>query len=194
MCAVGMTFYVTRGFGSVVETFAMSFVAVVASHASVVLVRFVDQPRAVRPSASFAILSAAAVLATICGAGWLLRSTRNVEPIAYRSVTELMADPSRWLGDEVKLRGNIESGSLLRRVEAEGSTYLFVLATPGQRVSVRFSGAVPDTFKERTEVLARGRLTRDTDGSYVFVASEVSAKCPSTYQTADGPVPASKFR
>jgi cytochrome c-type biogenesis protein CcmE len=46
-------------------------------------------------------------------------------------------------------------------------------------VPVRYAGTVPDTFKDRAEVVLKGQLK---DGS--FQATEISAKCPSKYQVA----------
>ena len=51
---------------------------------------------------------------------------------------------------------------------------------------------MPDTFADRAELIATGRLVK-RDG-YVFEATDVIAKCPSTYNTKDGPKPASMFR
>jgi cytochrome c-type biogenesis protein CcmE len=44
------------------------------------------------------------------------------------------------------------------------------------RVAVLFRGSVPDLFRKGRDVVAVGRLE---DG--VFVASELSTKCPSKY-------------
>jgi cytochrome c-type biogenesis protein CcmE len=62
-----------------------------------------------------------------------------------------------------------------------------------KRVAARIAGPVPDTFQDRAEVVATGTLTHGNDG-YLFDATDVMAKCPSTYQTASGPQPAAKFR
>lgn len=103
-------------------------------------------------------------------------------PIQYRRVDEVMADPARYRGRELKLHGYAE------RVQ-RGAVTEIVLAERGQRVTVRVKGSVPDTLAERAEVVARGELTDDG-----FVATEVMAKCPSTYNTAQGPKPAAQFR
>ncbi len=50
--------------------------------------------------------------------------------------------------------------------------------TPNNRISVKYKGIVPDTFKEGVIAIADGELGRDG----VFVADTVLAKCPSKYE------------
>jgi cytochrome c-type biogenesis protein CcmE len=45
-------------------------------------------------------------------------------------------------------------------------------------VTVRYTGVVPDTFKDDAEVIVTGTL--GSDG--VFQASDLLAKCPSKYE------------
>ena len=50
-------------------------------------------------------------------------------------------------------------------------------------IEVRYAGTVPDTFKDRAEVVVKGTMAGDQ-----FKATEISAKCPSKYQSrVDGP-------
>jgi cytochrome c-type biogenesis protein CcmE len=53
----------------------------------------------------------------------------------------------------------------------------FVVTDTAQDIPVRYSGLLPDLFKEGKGVVAQGRL----DGSRLFVASEVLAKHDENY-------------
>jgi cytochrome c-type biogenesis protein CcmE len=57
--------------------------------------------------------------------------------------------------------------------------YKFRAVNCGSEVEVRYAGTIPDTFKDRAEVVVRGTLSGGTVN-----ATEISAKCPSKYQTA----------
>ena len=50
--------------------------------------------------------------------------------------------------------------------------------TPNNRITVKYKGIVPDTFKEGIIAIADGELGKDG----VFTADTVLAKCPSKYE------------
>lgn len=74
-----------------------------------------------------------------------------------------------------RLGGLVEAGSVQRE---EGSmTVNFVVTDMAQRVTVAYSGILPDLFAEGQGVVAQGRMGADK----VFVAQEVLAKHDETY-------------
>jgi cytochrome c-type biogenesis protein CcmE len=187
-------FYMVRGLGSVVETFAVALVAVLASH---LVVRGLQLGRATgTASPGRRGLAIAAIALVVVGAAVsaAVAFTAVPRPLAYRTVAEVMADPAGAVGPELRLHGYLERGTLRSQVIDQRVTYSFALVEHQQRIAARFSGVAPTTFAERAEVIATGRVARAGDGSYVFEATDIIAKCPSTYQTAAGPVPASRFR
>lgn len=181
MSAIAICYQLARGQHSFAETFAMALVAVVASHGAVWGIRGLRTKLAARYVA--ALVGVAAVL--VAGGVWVAKTSRSLGPMHYVTVGELLAGD----GDrEVKLHGYVELGSL------RGAPRTFTVTDRGSgapRVHVRLADEVvlPDTFAERAEVVMHGSM----QGSD-FVATDVLAKCPSTYQTADGPVPAARFR
>lgn len=181
MSAIAICYQLARGQHSFAETFAMAVVAVVASHGAVYGIRGLRTKLAARYVA--ALVGVAAVLVT--GGVWVAKTARSFGPQHYVTVEELLAS---YRDREVKLRGYVELGSLSR-----GSARTFWIADHGARarVHVRLADGVvvPDTFAERAEVLMHGEM----EGSD-FVATDLMARCPDTYQTADGPVPAARFR
>jgi cytochrome c-type biogenesis protein CcmE len=194
MSAIMIGFYLVRGLGSVIETFATALFAVLASHMVVVGLQLGRPPgQRSRVRRVFAVL-AIALVATGAAVSFLVAYRAQPGPSAYRTVDEVMADPAAMLGRELRIHGYLERGSLQMQVIDQHVTRSFALVEHNQRIAARFAGVVPDTFAERAEVVATGRLTRVADGGYRFEATDVIAKCPSTYQTASGPVPASQFR
>ena len=185
MVAIGFAYWELRGYHSFAETCALSVVAVGAGMAVSWL-----YPRMNVVAVAIAVAAVVAGVAVPFGYGW---RAINSGPLAYREVEEIMADPDRFMGDELKLHGQIELGSLHSRYVGQTTEHTFVIAKHHRRVVAHYVGALPDTMQDRAEVVALGRLAK-RDGVYSFDATDVIAKCPSTYDTADGPVPASKFR
>jgi cytochrome c-type biogenesis protein CcmE len=183
MTAVAVGYYLTRGFGhSIYETFAMSCVAVAGGHAASLVVRFLRRDPKV---ASSHALAAAVVCIAVLGAGIALAVTRPHRggPLPFVRVDELRDHR----GDEVKLHGIVQR--MERKVDGDDVVTRIHLAENGVEVVVEAHGPLPDTLRERAEMVARGTLDGD-----IFVATEVMAKCPDSYQTPDGPVPAARFR
>jgi cytochrome c-type biogenesis protein CcmE len=103
----------------------------------------------------------------------------------YKHVDEVLANTAQWEHKHLQMHGFVVPGSIKHRFDKEHSQveYKFDVVNCGATIEARYSGTVPDTFKDRAEVVLKGQLS---DGK--FVANEVSAKCPSKYQAkADGP-------
>ena len=58
-----------------------------------------------------------------------------------------------------------------------------VLEHKGKRIKVRNKGPKPDSFKDKSEVVAEGRIVEE-NGEPVLVATNLMAKCPSKYEGA----------
>ena len=100
---------------------------------------------------------------------------------AFRSNVMYYYDPTQVAAGEVKagqrfrLGGMVEIGSVKRQT---GSLEVnFVVTDFMHQLPVRYSGVLPDLFKENSGVVAHGRL--DADGT--FVADEVLAKHDENY-------------
>ncbi len=103
----------------------------------------------------------------------------------YKHVDEVLANPAQWDHKHLQLHGFVVPGSIMKRMDKEHSQieYKFDVVNCGQTIPARYSGTVPDTFKDRAEVVLKGSYA---DGH--FTAQEISAKCPSKYQAKpDGP-------
>lgn len=113
-------------------------------------------------------------LAALIGAGllaaWALRSQASF----FYLPAEMAAQPPE-VGRAVRLGGMVEVGSIQR--EADGVTIRFVITDGKARVPVRFTGIVPDLFKENSGAVAEGK--RGPDGT--FVADNLLAKHDEKY-------------
>ena len=102
--------------------------------------------RIVRLVVLFGILAA-----TVLGIGRLLRDS---EPRYHLSVGQIVANPTRWQGENVSVMGIVQPGSQQRF----GAERRFNIVSDGQTLSVRYTGLAPNTFVDAAEVLVKGKL------------------------------------
>lgn len=188
---IAIVFFFTVGFHSPVQLFAIGLVASLGSHAALIAVRRISGDE----KASFLILGAC-VLVAAAATVFVLIDRTNPEVVRFRRVDQLMEYPGGNVGPFFKVHGFVEAGSIQRTVKEGEPFTTFALQENGKRVPVELRGPTPDTFRDGAEVVATGHLRRagGVSSEFVFVADELMAKCPSTYNTPDGPKPASQFR
>jgi cytochrome c-type biogenesis protein CcmE len=115
------------------------------------------------------------VLATAFGI--MLYTTMGESMQYYKYVDEVVGDHTEWSGKTLQVHGYVVPGSIGRKRDA--LEYQFDLQRNGKTIRAYYSGIVPDTFKDEAEVVLTGQLTPNG-----FVASEMTAKCPSKYEEA----------
>jgi cytochrome c-type biogenesis protein CcmE len=107
----------------------------------------------------------------------LVASTIRQGSFTYsKYVDEVLANPRRFAGMEIRVEGVVLPGS----IESQpGSRDLRFRIERNQRsMPVQYTGVVPDTFRDGIGVTVRGRL----GAGGVFTANELVAKCPSRYE------------
>ena len=97
----------------------------------------------------------------------------------YKHVDEVMSDPAAWHGKKLQLHGFVVEKSIMRKPGT--MEYFFQVQNKGQIVSARYTGVVPDTFKDNSEVVIKGYLSAD---GFAVEPDGVMAKCPSKYEAA----------
>ncbi|WCL49156.1 cytochrome c maturation protein CcmE domain-containing protein [Leptospira sp. GIMC2001] len=101
----------------------------------------------------------------------------SAQETAYKllDASELAANPARYKGDNLRVRGFVKLGSLVR----EGRTAKFELELEDRNVPVFFTGEnlLPDAFKEGARARVDGHWENGT-----LVANHVEAKCASKYE------------
>lgn len=120
------------------------------------------------------VASATVVVGALTG---LMYNTLSEETAYYKHVDEVMTDPAVWHGKPMNLHGYVVEKSIL--VKPATLEYRFAVQTNGKVVNASYTGIVPDTFKDGSEVVLKGRL--DPHGFQVE-PNGVMAKCPSKYE------------
>ncbi|MBI4209189.1 MAG: cytochrome c maturation protein CcmE [Deltaproteobacteria bacterium] len=100
--------------------------------------------------------------------------------VYYITPAELMAQPTHYYDQDLRIGGKVVTGSL---VQGDSLRYQFDLVefqSPENTstIPVEYQGAVPDAFKEGAHVIVEG--TYPSDG--IFKASKILTKCPSKYE------------
>jgi cytochrome c-type biogenesis protein CcmE len=122
----------------------------------------------------------ATITAVLAGGGFLVYSSMaDAQP--YKMVDDLVAKPAGYENRTMRLHGYVEPGSIETNIVAQQTERTFVLENNGKRIQVKHIGPAPDTFRDESEVVAKGKLSKEGD-VYVFHASELMAKCPSKYE------------
>ena len=118
--------------------------------------------------------------------GGLLYTSLGESAEYYKHVEDVMTNPQPWYGKRLQVHGFVAPKSW---VQKPGSLeYRFKVQSKGQVVQAYYTGILPDTFKEDSEVVLKGTL--GPDGFHVS-PDGVIAKCPSKYE-AKGPAGAVK--
>jgi cytochrome c-type biogenesis protein CcmE len=104
----------------------------------------------------------------------LLYSTMGESLEYYKKVDEVMVNPAEWQGKALQIHGYAKGIGRKR----DSLDYSFNITNNGHVVRALYSGVTPDTFKEDSEVVVKGRLAPDN----TFHATEIIAKCPSKYE------------
>ncbi len=126
----------------------------------------------------------AAVLALALGG--LFYSTLAEGTEYYVHVDEVMTDPGAWQGKRLQLHGFVVDKSIF--VKQETLEYRFQIRNKGSVVPASYTGIVPDTFKDGSEVVLKGRLEPN---GFAVEPNGVMAKCPSKYVAGQPGAPGS---
>jgi cytochrome c-type biogenesis protein CcmE len=111
----------------------------------------------------------------------LLYSTMSEGTEYYKHVDEVMVNPGAWQGKNLQLHGYVVKDSILRKHDS--LDYRFKVQNKGAVVDATYTGIVPDTFKDDSEVVLKGRLDA---GGFRVAPNGVMAKCPSKYEAKKG--------
>jgi cytochrome c-type biogenesis protein CcmE len=116
------------------------------------------------------LVLALVALGAVVGSGFLAMSAIGDRASYFYSPADL-AKAGLPTG-AARLGGMVKTGSIVR----DGVNYRFIVTDGPHEVAVRYTGIVPDLFKEGSGVVADGRF----EGA-VFVADEILAKHDERY-------------
>ena len=118
------------------------------------------------------------VLATVFGV--LLYTTLGESMQYYKYVDEVVGSQADWSGKKLQVHGYVVPGSIGKKRDA--LEYRFDIQRNGKTMRAFYNGITPDTFKDDSEVVLTGVLTKEG-----FIATDMTAKCPSKYEASSGP-------
>lgn len=121
-------------------------------------------------------LTATVLAAAFTGLVW---TTMADGAAYYQHVDEVMVEPGAWYGKRLQMHGYAAD----IRVRPRSMDYRFEIRNNGYAVDATYTGIVPDTFKNDSEVVVTGRLEGDT---FVVEPDGIMAKCPSKYEAKPG--------
>ena len=127
------------------------------------------------------ILATAAVM--VAALGGLMYTSLAEGTEYYKHVDEVMVDRAAWQDKKLQLHGYVVEKSIKRR--RDSLDYIFQIEKNGHVVNARYTGLVPDTFKDNAETVIKGRFAHD--GTFVVEPGGVMAKCPSKYEAGAAP-------
>ena len=133
-------------------------------------------------SKSIKVAVTATVLALALGG--LFYSTLQEGTEYYVHVDEVMTDPGAWHGKRLQLHGYVVDKSIF--VKPDTLEYRFQIQNKGAVIQASYTGIVPDTFKDGSEVVLKGHLQT---GGFAVESNGVMAKCPSKYEAGKAAVP-----
>jgi cytochrome c-type biogenesis protein CcmE len=106
--------------------------------------------------------------------GGLMYTTLAEGTEYYIHVDEVMQDPEAWKGKRLQLHGFVAD----LRQRPNSLDYRFRVQFNGKVMNATYTGIVPDTFKNESEVVLKGKLSGD---GFAVEPNGVMAKCPSKY-------------
>jgi len=97
-------------------------------------------------------------------------------PEPTRTVDEIMDSPSKYVGDEISIRGEVLDGSI------DNASMTFILHGNNNQILVEFTDAsVSNGLDDNRTVYAKG-VSKYIDSEYVFEAEIIKTSCPSKYE------------
>ncbi len=114
--------------------------------------------------------------------GGMLYTTLSEGTEYYKHVDEVMANPTEWQGKRLQVHGFVVPKTIARK--RDSLDYQFDVQSNGKVLRAYYTGIVPDTFKDESEVVIKGTLS--PEGTFHVVEDGVMAKCPSKYEPQAG--------
>ncbi len=129
---------------------------------------------------------AVAIVFVLVPIGYLAVTGARDKDIAsyYKTIQEIQTMGPSVYEKRLRVAGTVADGSIKR----QGTHVEFQLEEQGRLLPVVYNGteAPPDTFKDKSQALAEGKMGRDG----VFHAQKIQAKCASKYAPKpDGTTP-----
>jgi cytochrome c-type biogenesis protein CcmE len=117
------------------------------------------------------------VVAVVGSLGFFMAQSLGENLSYYKLVDEVMVEPEAWYGKNMQIHGYVVPGSI--QLKRETLDWRFDVKNGGHVVRASYRGAVPDGFKDDSEVVLKGQLS---EAGFHVEPGGVMAKCPSKYE------------
>jgi len=111
----------------------------------------------------------------------------------FQNLEEFHASAPKMVGQAARVHGYVTNESIERNLEAKRVRFAVQNDPPhsgaptGQTLTVVYASLeTPDLFQDGAEVVVEGQLVM-SDGTPIFEANNVLAKCPSKFEAQAGP-------
>lgn len=143
-------------------------------------------PRRSNPATRVKLFVAGAM--AVLSVGYLIFSATQTSAVYYMTIPEMEALGPEAMNQQVRVGGMVVPGTIERDgttlrfqvVDAEPETLPELALKSDRRLTVTYTGVVPDIFQDEIHVVVEGKLT-STGG---FDARTLLAKCPSRFEAA----------
>ena len=112
----------------------------------------------------------------LVGLGIIVASTLPKATQYYVTVDELLADREKYRDKVLKVAGFVKEGSIEN--DTQSMEWMFRVENNNKFIDVSYTGPMPDTFKDGSEVVVTGNLIAANQVN----ATHVLAKCASRYE------------
>jgi cytochrome c-type biogenesis protein CcmE len=112
----------------------------------------------------------------LAAVGFLVFNALGSSMAYFQTVGELKASGKGLNGEQIRVGGGVEPGSIEERALSEELRFMITDGT--NTLPVVYDGIVPDIFQEDVEVVAEGTI--GPDGT--MVATKLLTKCPSRFE------------
>lgn len=111
---------------------------------------------------------------------WLVFAGVKDSMVYYITVDELLEDVPDIYGQKVRVSGIVVHGSIKNELD---DSLRFTIADGKGEIDVEYDGIIPDIFTDGVEAVVEGKFSADN----VFEADLLLAKCPTKYESEEGP-------
>lgn len=119
-----------------------------------------------------------AILIIVTTVGYLVYGSARDTMVYYLTVEEVTDRTPEIFNERIRVSGLVVPGSIKKGPD---SSLRFSITDGKETIDVRYSGIVPDIFKEEVEAVVEGEYSSDK----VFRADILLAKCPTKYESEE---------
>ncbi|MCY3986262.1 MAG: cytochrome c maturation protein CcmE [Candidatus Dadabacteria bacterium] len=120
------------------------------------------------------------ILVIVSLVSWLVFAGVKDSMVYYITVDELLEDIPDIYGQKIRVSGTVVHGSIKNEID---DLLRFTIADGQGEIHVEYDGIIPDIFTDGVEAVVEGKFYAGN----IFEADLLLAKCPTKYESEEGP-------